>query len=279
MDNRVFFAVLFAALLHAGWNSVIKFSMDRLSIILLLALVQASIAVPLLFVVKQPATEAWSWIATAAIMHTSYKIFLVRAYSFADLSQVYPLARGTAPLLVTLFSAFVLGVSISGLRFLAIFTISFGIILLVLKSDTHGRICGRTVFYAIGTAVFTAGYTLVDGYGARLAGTASGFILWLVIGDAMGMVCYGLLTRGPTLFTFLIPVWKTGLVAGTMSLGSYWIAIWAFTQAPLTQVAALRGVSIVFAILIAAFVLEENVGLLRWTSAIVITCGVVMIKM
>lgn len=94
MENHVFAAVLAAAFLHAGWNSIVKIGLDRVSAVLLLALVQAAIALPVLPFVTQPAQEAWVWIIVAALLHTGYKLFLVQAYAHADLSLAYPLARG-----------------------------------------------------------------------------------------------------------------------------------------------------------------------------------------
>lgn len=278
METHVFIAVLIGALLHAGWNSVVKLGLDRTSTVLLLAIVQALIAIPILPFVAQPAPEAWPWIAVSALLHAGYKIFLTKAYEHADLSQAYPLARGSAPLIVTIYSFVVLGQSFGVMELLAIAAISAGILVMAVKGSTTGRMTGVALFFAIGTAAFTAGYTIVDGVGARIAGTASGFILWMVIGDALCMMAFALWTRGGGIFAALVPAWKTGIAAGAMSLGAYWIAIWAFTQAPIALVAALRESSILFAALIAAFVLREPVNRWRWVSVGAIACGVVLMK-
>ncbi len=279
MENHVFIAVLVAALLHAGWNTLVKVGLDRVSTIVLLGIVQAVIAIPILPFVTQPAPEAWIWIAASGFLHTGYKIFLVQAYAHADLSQAYPLARGTAPLIVTVVSVLFLGVTLAPLSLVAIAAISVGILLMAAKGATTGFMNGRALFFALGTAGFTASYTLVDGIGARLAESASGFILWLVIGDAVGTTAYAMWTRGRSVFPALVPAWKVGVAAGAMSLGSYWIAIWAFTQAPIALVAALRESSILFAILIAAFVLRESVSRWRWASAVAIASGVVLMRL
>ena len=278
MESHVFAAVLVAAFLHAGWNSVVKLGLDRVSTVLLLALVQALIAIPILPFVPQPATQAWSWIVAAAVLQTGYKVFLVQAYAHADLSLAYPLARGSAPLIVTLVSVAFLGVSLDPVYLLAIFCISAGILVMAARGSADGRTRGKALFYAMGTAGFTASYTLVDGIGARIAGTSLGFILWMVVGDAIGMIAYALWTRGRAAFPAVLPAWKTGVAAGAMSLGSYWIAVWAFTQAPIALVAALRESSILFAVLIAAFVLREPVSGWRWSSALAIAGGVALMK-
>ncbi|MDK3016877.1 EamA family transporter [Pseudodonghicola flavimaris] len=278
MSNHVFVAVLFAAVLHAGWNSVVKLGLDRASTVLLLAIVQAALALPILPFVAQPPVPAWPWIAAAAALHAGYKLFLIQAYAHADLSQAYPLARGSAPLIVTLVSAAFLGVAFSPMALAAVAAISAGILLMALKGGSGGRMRGKALFYALGTAGFTASYTLLDGVGARIAGGASGFILWMVVGDALIMVAFFAAVRGRAAFPALLPAWRTGIAAGAMSLGSYWIAVWAFTQAPIALVAALRESSILFAALIAAFVLHERVSRWRWTSAGLIACGVAMMK-
>ena len=279
MEGTVFSAVILAALLHAGWNSVIKVGLDRLSSVLLLALVQAMIAAFLLPLMPLPDPASWGWIVAAGALHCVYKIFLVQAYAHADLSQAYPLARGTAPLIVAAVSVLVLGAPIGDNAWLAILAISLGVLLMACKGSYAGRMSGKALFYALGTAALTAGYTLVDGVGARIAGTASGFILWMVIIDALGMIVFAGLTRGTKAFPALLSVWRTGVVAGAMSLGSYWIAVWAFTQVPIALVAALRETSILFAVLIAALVLNESVSRARWLSAGSIAIGVVLMKL
>ncbi len=278
MENQVFMAVLFAASMHAGWNSVVKVGLDRSSTVLLLALVQAMIAIPLLPFVAQPAIEAWPWILASSVLHVGYKVFLMQAYAHADLSQAYPLARGTAPLIVTVWSVLFLGATFTPYSLVAILAISLGILLMATRGAAGGRMHRTALFWALGTAGFTAGYTLVDGVGARIAGTSSGFILWMVIGDAIGMVIHAALFRSRAAFPALLPAWKSGLAAGAMSLGSYWIAVWAFTQAPIALVAALRESSILFATIIAAVVLREQVVRWRWISACAIACGVALMK-
>ncbi len=278
MQTHVFAAILFAALLHAGWNSIIKLALDLRASVLLLAIVQATAAILILPFVHQPAYPAWGWIVVAALLHSGYNIFLVEAYSRVDLSQAYPLARGTAPLLVTIFSISVLGENLNTLALAGIGLISFGIFLMALRGGHLGRIHGKALFFVIGTAGFTASYTLVDGIGARIAGTSSGYILWMMIGNALGVIAYAFASRGPEAFTGLRSAWKTGAAAGLMSLGSYWVAVWAFTQAPIALVASLRESSILFAILISAFFLGENVSRWRWFAGFFIFGGVVLSK-
>lgn len=274
MTLGVFLAVLFAALLHAGWNAVVKLGMDRFSSILLLALVQGGIALLLLPFFAAPARAAWPWVLLGSSLHSGYKLFLIRAYGHGDLSQVYPLARGTAPLIVTLAGALFLGEAPTPVRAAAVAAIAGGIMMMA----GRGGLSRIALAWALGTAAFTAAYTMADGVGARLAGSASGFALWMFTLDGLVMLAWGLASRGPAAVLALAPAWRSGAAAGAMSLGSYWIAIWAFTKAPLAMVAALRETSVLFALLIAFFLLREAVAPRRWAAAGLILAGIVLMR-
>jgi drug/metabolite transporter (DMT)-like permease len=280
MDAIVFAAVLAAAFLHAGWNAVVKVGLDRVSAVLLLSMVQSGLALALLGFFPLPAAASWPWLAASALLHTGYKLLLVRAYAHGDLSQVYPLARGSAPLLVALVGAALLGETLGLREALAVLAIALGVVLMALKGGGTdlGSIPPKALAYALGTAVFTASYTLVDGVGARLSGTASGFTLWMFVGDGLAMAAWAAATRGPAALARLAPAWRGGLAAGAMSLGSYWIAIWAFTRAPVALVAALRETSVLFAMLIAVLVLRERAGGWRWAAAGLIGIGVALMR-
>jgi drug/metabolite transporter (DMT)-like permease len=280
MDTPVFLAVLIAAAMHAGWNAVVKTGIDRFSSILLLALVQALIALPLLPFVTQPQVSAYAWIVASAALHVGYKVFLIHAYKHGDLTQVYPLARGAAPMLVALYMALVLADPVSLEGFAAIAAIAGGVVLMTFKGGALlDRMHPVALAYALGTAALTASYTIVDGIGARAAGTASGFILWMVVGDAIGMVLYGVAVRGRRLFDELGAAWKTGAIAGALSLGSYWVAVWAMTKAPIALVAALRETSVMFAMVFGALFLREPLTRWRWVAAVLISGGVVAMRL
>jgi drug/metabolite transporter (DMT)-like permease len=280
MDTLVFAAVLAAAFLHAAWNAALKLGLDRFSSVILLAVVQALIAIPILPFVEQPLWAAWPWILASIALHVGYKIFLINAYQYGDLSQVYPLARGSAPLLVAIISGPVIGEPLSPAALAATFAIGTGVILMGLKGGADlGRMNGKALAYALGTAGFTASYTIVDGMGARVAQSPSGFILWMVVGDAIGMLIYGWLLRGPRALTASIAAWRIGIAAGAMSLGSYWIAVWAFAHAPIALVAALRETSVLFAVLLAVVFLGERATPWRFVAAAAILGGVVTMRL
>jgi drug/metabolite transporter (DMT)-like permease len=274
LTPAVFFAVLFAAALHAGWNALVKTGLDRFSSILFLGIVQGAIALVLLPFFGLPAPAAWPWVLVGSALHSGYKLALIRAYGHGDLSQVYPLSRGTAPLIVAVAGALFLGETLDGARIAAVVAIAVGIIAMA----GRGGLGRAGLFWALVTAGFTAAYTLADGIGARIAGSPSAFILTMVVLDGLIMLAYGLVARGPAGIAAMLPAWRPGAAAGAMSLASYWIAIWAFTRAPLAIVAALRETSVLFAMLIAAFWLKEGLRPRRLAAAGLILAGVVLMR-
>jgi drug/metabolite transporter (DMT)-like permease len=275
----VFVAVLVAALMHAGWNALVKVGLDRFSSILLLVLSQMGLSLVLLPFFPLPATAALPWLLASGIIHVFYKLTLIRAYDVGDFSQVYPLARGAAPLIVGLVRIVGLGETITVLKALAIVLIGGGVCLMSLGGGRSLSMPPKAIGYALATGGFIASYTLLDGLGARQAGTASGFFLVLNLIDGALTCAYALVTRGPIAFKRLAPSWRGGVMAGAMAMAAYWIVIWAFTQAPIALVAALRESSVLFAVMIATLILKEKVGPGRILAACFIACGIVLMRL
>jgi drug/metabolite transporter (DMT)-like permease len=281
VDLIVFLAVLAAALMHAGWNAVVRPGSDRVATKQQLSMTQSGLALILLPFVSAPAPAAWPWVAGASLLHTGYKLFLIRAYQHGDLSQVYPLARGAAPPMVALGGIVLLGEQLHPLGWLAVGAIATGVALMAFRGGANvGRLPAKALAYALVTACFVAAYTLADGAGARIAKSATAFAMWMFVGDGLAMLVYAVATRGPGGIARIVrPAWKSGLPAGALSLGSYWIALWAFTRAPVALVAALRETSVLFALLIATLLLKEQAGRWRIAAGLCIGAGVVLMRL
>ncbi len=276
----MFLAVLVAAMMHAAWNAFVRVGLDRFSSILLLSMTQSGLALVLLPFTPLPAPAAWPWIAAASVLHTGYKLFLIRAYQHGDLTQVYPLARGAAPPVVAVGGIVLFGEHLEPTGWAAVALIAGGVALMACRGGAGlGRLPPKALGYALATAGFVAAYTLADGQGARIAGSAMAFAMWMFVGDGLCMLAYAMAMRGWRAPFAVLSEWRTGLPAGALSLGSYWIALWAFTQAPVALVAALRETSVLFALLIGAFVLNEPASRWRWAAGLCICAGVAAMRL
>lgn len=280
MEAKVFFAVMAAAALHAGWNALLKIGLDRFLSASLIQIGAGLVALPLLPLVSVPQLAAWPWITLSAVLHIGYNIFLARAYGHGDLGQVYPLARGASPLLVAMASIPLLGDSLSAGQLAALLTLVGGLWLMAwLGNRQHAGIHRQLLLDALLTALFIAGYTLADANGARANGQAVAYALWLFAVNGLVMALVLLLMRGPGVWRPLLGQWRGGLAGGGMSLLAYGIAIWAMTQAPVALVSALRESSVLFALLLGVVWLKEPLPRGRLLACGVIAGGVALMKL
>lgn len=279
MDPIVFAAVLLAAALHATWNALVKGSGDKLVSMTAVVLGHAPFGVAALAVTPMPAAESWPYIAVGAGLHFGYQMFLMASYRIGDLTQVYPIARGSAPMIVAAVSAGALGVSLSSTELAAVAFIGLGIMSLVFVRSGAGMQNTRAAVTALVTGCFIAGYSLVDGLGAREAGTAVGFYGWLTLINALALSVF-VLVRRPGVFVELAVRNKSlFFVGGGLSYAAYAIVIWAFTQAPIALVTALRETSIVFALFIGVFFLKEGLNLIKVVSTMITLGGVALLRL
>ena len=280
MDPFVFGLVLFGAACHAGWNALIKFGLEPFTTMALIAIASMLVALPMAPFVGFPVAEAWPWLIASVILHLGYYIGLTEAYRTGDMSQVYPIARGSAPLMTATASATLLGEVLSWRAWLGIAVLAAGIFLISFRGSRDlAKIDKRAVGFALFTAVTICGYSIVDGTGARVAGNAHAYTVWLFIMDGVMMTILAPLRRGSGVFAGTIRYWKSGLVGGGLSLVAYWIAIWAMTVAPIAIVAALRETSVLFGAAIAVFLLGEPLRATRMVAALMIVTGLALIRL
>lgn len=279
MTLTVLLAVLAAALMHAGWNAAIKTGANKQTGMFILSVGHASIGLALtLGRGVYPTPEVWPWLIASAVIHMGYQMFLSFAYDSGDLSRVYPLSRGTAPMAVLLVTA-VLGIDAMTLtEVLGCLVLGLGILTMARGVFSSGE-SRKMLPFAFGAACATAGYTLVDGLGARVAGDPLAFVGWLMIGSALAYTPAIVVLRGVGVMRAEPRVWGFGLVAAAASFGAYAIAVWAMTVAPLALVAALRETSILFAILIGWLLFGERMDRGKALAAGLIVAGVVLTRL
>lgn len=280
MDSIVFLTVLGAALMHASWNAMVKAGADRFAFTLLLTLAECVMGLVLAPFFPVISVAALPWLALSSALHVGYMLFLTRAYAHGDLSQIYPMARGAAPLIVALGGALLLGEALTTLRLAAVLAIGLGVVAMSLRGGGDlGRMNRRAIGLALVTACFTASYTLVDAIGARASGSASAYTCAMFALSGAGYCALGFAQRGSQALSVQPRVWRLGALAGALSFFAYWAAIWAFTQAPVALVAALRETSVLMAMLIGVVILRERVGRWRWAAGAMIATGVSLMRL
>ncbi len=280
MDLTVFLAVLLAAACHAGWNALLKLDLESLVATTLVAVASGLAALPLVLFLGMPKPEAWPYLLASVAIHTCYYLTLARAYRTGDLGQVYPIARGTAPMLTALLSGMVIGETLPLAAWSGVLLLGSGILLMALRGGRlHGRFDPHAVGFALLTAVSITSYTLVDGTGARVAGAPVLYTAWLFVLSAAVVAVIGTWLRGPELLPAARRTWKLAGCGAVLSVASYAIAIWAMTKAPIALVAALRETSVLFAALFARLLLGEELRPARMVAAGIIMVGALLLRL
>jgi drug/metabolite transporter (DMT)-like permease len=277
MSFGIFLAVLFAAFLHATWNAIVKFGVNKLQGMVLVSIAHALIGLMMVISFPLPDRAALGWLAISVVLHLIYKTFLTLAYQNGDLSRVYPISRGTAPVIVLIVSLLFLSDIFTIWQIVGVFVVGFGILI-----TAHGVFANdeqrELLPFALGAAMGTAGYSLADGIGARVSMQPSAFIGWVFVLDASLFTLWALAFKGFEILPKQPRVWALGLIAGSASVGAYWIAVWAMTVAPIALIATLRETSVLFAVLIGVLYLKERYDKTKVLAAFVIVCGVVLMR-
>ncbi|TEA63639.1 DMT family transporter [Pseudomonas sp. CH235] len=274
MPTHLVLLVLFAALLHASWNALLRGGADRLwSMTVMCVAIAIVCAVAAMFMVA-PAPLSWGFALLSALLHVGYNLFLVRSYRVGDLGQIYPISRGSSPALITLGAALFAGENITPGELLGIALVSGGIISLAFRGR---RLSVPSLPYALGTGCFIAAYSVVDGIGARLSGAPLAYTVWMsaLWGVLMPVVYIGL-RDARSLFS-IRPGMFAAAMGGLVSLFAYAIVIYAMNEAPLGAVSALRETSVLFAALLGYLFLGETLTVRRMLACVVIASGAIII--
>jgi phosphonate utilization associated putative membrane protein len=279
-------SVLFAALLHASWNALIKSGGDKALDTALLQMAGGCLALPFALWFGLPAASGWPFIAASLFIHIGYYIALVGAYRHGELGLTYPIMRGFAPLLVALASSAFIGEVPSATAWLGIVGITVGVALVGLAHPGEALHHRKALAFAFANAAIIALYTVVDGRGVRTVGGGDGgalrYVLWLFALDGVIYPAIIWLRRSAgerqAMVAYARWRWPYATLGACASIGAYAIALWAMTRAPVASVAALRETSVLFAALIGTVVLKERFGLQRAAGTGVILAGVMALR-
>lgn len=266
--------VLFAALLHATWNAFLRGSPDRLWSVTVMSLATTALSAPVVILAPGPAPASWAFLATSALLQVGYSLVLAQAYVFGGLSQVYPLIRGTIPVMVTVGGYAFGGGALRPVSLLGIGLVSGGVLSLSLGRRGLDR---RSVLLALATAALAAAYVTVDGLGAKLSGSPLSYSAWifLIYGLILPMIFMGVRRQVPA----GLPTWAglQALLGGLVSFIGYLAMVCALAVGPLGAVAALRETSIVFSAILARTVLGERLSAARVVGCFMVALGAVVI--
>ena len=278
MDNSIFFIVLFASFTHAIWNGMVKNHQDKAIAISGIVFGRLPLSVIAIIFLPLPTAESIPYLIISVIIHQGYQWFLLSSYEIGDLTKVYPIARGTGPLVATIISISFLGLVLDSLIILSIGFVCGGIITLSLfdKSKKNYQI----IKYSLLTGLCIGLYSITDGYGARVSLSAVSFISWTFIINAF---LHPLVISLKNEKNIIERVKKNGkkmfFIGGSLDYLTYMIIVWAFTKAPIPMVGALRETSIFFSIFIGYFFLKEKITPAKIFSIILILAGVIGLKL
>ena len=276
MSPLVLTLVLMAAVLHASWNALIKTGDDPLVRLALIASFSALFSLPVALVSGIPAPASWPYLIASVVIHQFYNGFLILGYRAGDLSLVYPIARGTAPLWVAIGGYVVADEALSPSGAAAVALICCGIV--SLAADGRRLRFSPALLFAVLTGLCIAAYTLCDGLGGRLSQSVPAYIAWLLILEAPPLALFALFRRRHNLIVALKTSWRAGLVGGLCSGLAYGMVIWAMSLSAMTYVSALRETSVILAAWFGSRFLNEPFGRRRLVTAAVVVTGIVLLQ-
>ena len=278
MDPKVFFIVLLATFMHAVWNGMVKKHPDKVVAVTGIVLGHLPFSIIAIILLPAPSIESIPYIVASAFVHQGYQWYLLTSYQIGDLTKVYPIARGFGPLVATIISVLFLGLVLDVFIILSICLICLGIMIVgIFDRNVIKNL--RIIQYSLLTGFFIGLYSLIDGYGARVSLSAVTYISWSFILNALLFPILLKLKKNENIFRRVIKEGKQIFwIGGSLSYIIYIIVVWAFTQAPIPMVSALRESSIFFSIFIGYFFLKERITLIKIISIILIVLGVFGLK-
>ncbi|MFG2128603.1 EamA family transporter [Streptomyces sp. NPDC048751] len=274
MTPTVAAAVLVAAVTHAGWNALAHRITDKLVGFTLIAGGGTLIGLATAPFVAFPAARAWPYLLGSAVIHIAYYALLMRSFRLGDFGQAYPIARGSAPLVVTVLAALFAHEVPDGWAAAGIALSCAGLTGVALWGLRGQRPDWAAIGAALATGMTIAAYTVVDGLGVRASGSATGYIAWLMAVEGLALPTYAVWRwRGDTVAR-LRPFAAVGLLGAALSVAAYGLVLWAQTRAELAPVAALRESSIIVGAIIGAVFFKERFGAPRIVAAGLLVVGI-----
>jgi drug/metabolite transporter (DMT)-like permease len=275
LSLTVTLAVLAAAVTHATWNAIAHGIKDQTLAFALIGIGGIAVSIPLVIVAALPRSSSWPYLLASIVIHVFYNLLLMQCYRLGEFSQVYPLARGISPLVVTVLAVMFVHEHLGLLQVAGVVVVSAGLAFLVFG----GRRPGRGAFLAaVGTGLTIAAYTTVDGVGVRLSASPVGYIGWLMVLESLCVPMFAAVRRRDVLLKQPRRILLAGLAAGALSVLAYGLVLWAQTRGALAPIAALRETSVIFGAIIGTLVFREPFGRTRIVATVLVVAGIVLLN-
>jgi drug/metabolite transporter (DMT)-like permease len=275
LSLSVTLAVLAAAVTHATWNAIAHGIRDQTLAFALIGVGGTVVSIPLIIIAAMPRSASWPYLLASVAIHVFYNLLLMQCYRLGEFSQVYPLARGVSPLVVTILAAVFVHEHLALLQIVGVTVVSAGLVFLVFG----GRRPGRGAFLAaVGTGLTIAAYTTVDGVGVRLSHSPVGYIGWLMVLESLCVPLFALVRRREVLLKQPPRILLSGLAAGALSVLAYGLVLWAQTRGALAPIAALRETSVIFGAIIGTVIFREPFGRNRIAATVLVVAGIVLLN-
>jgi drug/metabolite transporter (DMT)-like permease len=279
VSGFVLILVLIGAVLHASWNALLKAQASTTSATALVAIGAGVAAVPAIVALPPPNAAALPYLVASALIHVGYFALVAYAYRAADLGAAYPLSRGSAPVVTALLAFLLIGEALTPRGWLAIGAIALGIVVLSTDALLRGGLTLRAGAAALTNGGVIVAYTLIDGLGARAAGDGIAYGAWMIAATGAMIALIALALRGRRALRAARDGWRLALACGVLVFGSYAIALWAMTVAPIGLVASLRETSVLFAAILGAYFFGEPFGPRRWVALALIVGGIAVLRL
>jgi drug/metabolite transporter (DMT)-like permease len=275
LSLSVTLVVLAAAVTHAAWNAIAHGIKDQTLAFALIGMGGIAASIPLVIVATLPRSSSWPYLLGSVAIHVFYVLLLMQCYRLGEFSQVYPLARGVSPLVVTILAAVFVHEHLALPQIGGVAVVSAGLAFLVFAGHRPGR---GAFLAAVGTGLTIAAYTTVDGVGVRLSASPAGYIGWLILLESLCVPMFAAIRRRDVLLKQPRRILLSGLAAGALSLLAYGLVLWAQTRGALAPIAALRETSVIFGAIIGTLVFREPFGRARIAATVLVVTGIVLLN-
>ena len=281
MSTTLFIIIIITAVAHTSWNVLLKTSENKVLFLRSFLLLGSFLFLPVLFFIQPPSPSSYVFLAASLFIHIFYNIFLIKMYSFSEISFSYPIARGSPTLILLVISPLFLGDDISYLNNIGALILICGIFFLIFSEGNYKKINFKGLGLSLMVASTIVIYTLVDAKGARLSESAISYGIYMFAIEGITFnIAYILFFKDKKIpFEFIFKEKYKILLASILVTFAYLPILYAFTKVNVPSVAALREISILFTSIYGVYFLKEKFGLIKVVSAALIVVGCIIIRM